>query len=156
MPLGRTGVTRVDAMILFDLICRFDHVFEAWFKDGDAYEKLAAAGAVVCPVCDDTEITKALMAPHVSSDAKKKTATRARRTAESLGRHMNVLAEMRQQVEENCDYVGEKFAEEARKIHYGEVDKHNIYGEASAEEAGELKEEGVEFQRIPWPRDHDA
>ena len=143
-------------MILFDLICRFDHVFEAWFKDGDAYEKLAAKGAVACPVCDDTEITKALMAPHVSSDAKKKTDTRVQRTAESLGRHMNVLAEMRQQVEENCDYVGEKFAEEARKIHYGEVDKHNIYGEASVEEAGELRDEGVEFQRIPWPRDHDA
>ena len=156
MPLGRTGVTRVDVMILFDLKCSFDHVFEAWFKDGDAYENLAAAGAVACPICNDTDITKALMAPHVSSDAKKKTETRARRTAEHMGRHMNVLAEMRQQVEENCDYVGEKFAEEARKIHYGEADKHNIYGEASDEEAGELRDEGVEFRRIPWPRDHDA
>jgi hypothetical protein len=143
-------------MILFDLKCKSDHVFEAWFQDSDAYDKLVAAGAVECPVCNDTDIGKALMAPHVSSDAKKKTNTRARRSAEFVGRQMNVLAEMRQQVEDNCDYVGEKFAEEARKIHYGEADKHNIYGEASDEEAGELKEEGVEFQRIPWPRDHDA
>ena len=143
-------------MILFDLKCESDHVFEAWFQDSDAYNKLVAAGAVACPVCNDTDVSKALMAPHVSSDAKKKTDTRVRRSTEFVGRQMNVLAEMRQQVEDNCDYVGEKFAEEARKIHYGEADKHNIYGEASDEEAGELKEEGVEFQRIPWPRDHDA
>jgi hypothetical protein len=67
-----------------------------------------------------------------------------------------MLVELRRQVEANCDYVGERFAEEARKIHYGEVDPHGIYGEATAEESRELAEEGIEFGRIPWVSPSDA
>jgi hypothetical protein len=66
------------------------------------------------------------------------------------------LVELRRQVETNCDYVGERFAEEARKIHYGEADPHGIYGEASAEESRELTEEGIEVGRIPWISPTDA
>ena len=66
------------------------------------------------------------------------------------------LVELRRQVETNCDYVGERFAEEARKIHYGEVDPHAIYGEATKEESRELKDEGIEFGRIPWISPNDA
>ena len=67
-----------------------------------------------------------------------------------------MLVELRRQVETNCDYVGERFAEEARKIHYGEVDPHGIYGEATAEESHELAEEGITFGRIPWFSPSDA
>ena len=66
------------------------------------------------------------------------------------GRDEKALADLRDAVETNCDYVGDQFAEEARKIHYEETDKRNIYGEASETEAEALKEEGVEFNRIPW------
>jgi hypothetical protein len=66
------------------------------------------------------------------------------------------LVELRRQVESNCDYVGERFAEEARKIHYGEADPHGIYGEATQEESRELAEEGIEFGRIPWIAPGDA
>ena len=66
------------------------------------------------------------------------------------------LVELRRQVETNCDYVGERFAEEARKIHYGEADPHGIYGEASADESRELAEEGIAVGRIPWVSSTDA
>ena len=66
------------------------------------------------------------------------------------------LVELRRQVETNCDYVGERFAEEARKIHYGEADAHGIYGEATAEESKELADEGISFGRIPWVPTTDA
>ncbi len=69
---------------------------------------------------------------------------------------MGQLRALRQKVEENCDYVGGNFAEEARKIHYGEEDPRNIYGETSDEQASELREEGVTFNRIPWAPRHDT
>ena len=69
---------------------------------------------------------------------------------------MKFLYKMREHIEENCDYVGKNFAEEARKIHHEEVDKRDIYGEATAEEAEELREEGIEFGEIPWLARHDA
>ena len=70
--------------------------------------------------------------------------------------YMNAMRTIRRQVEENSDYVGSQFAEEARKIHYGETDERNIYGEATKEEAEALKDEGIECERIPWVPDHDA
>ncbi|WP_353858094.1 DUF1178 family protein [Azospirillum formosense] len=168
-------------MILFVLKCTADHRFEAWFRNGDAYETQAAAKAIACPVCGDTHITKAPMAPriakggHARDDAAREggapeavpaagggaaapavspaTATpsvpaelRERFAAEV----MRQLTEIRRTVETNCDYVGNRFAEEARRIHYGETDPRGIYGEATDKEAEELKEEGVTFGRIPW------
>jgi hypothetical protein len=72
------------------------------------------------------------------------------------GKIRKELGELRAKVEANCDYVGEKFAEEARKIHYGETDPRGIYGETSKDEADALAEEGVEFARIPWLPRHDS
>ena len=69
---------------------------------------------------------------------------------------VEAMGELRKQVEENCDYVGDKFADEARKIHYGEADPHDIYGEATGEEAEALCDEGIEVQKIPWVPQHDA
>jgi hypothetical protein len=133
-------------MILFDLRCGSGHVFEAWFKNGDAYEAQAAGHEIACPVCGDTRIEKAPMAPRIakSRGESEEAATRAR------ARIMQELTELRQKVEENCDYVGDRFAEEARRIHYGEVDERGIYGEATEAETTELKEEGIEVGRIPW------
>jgi len=131
------------AVIVFNLRCASAHVFEAWFRDGATYDRQAAAGEVVCPSCGATEVAKAPMAPRLQKAKGKDDAAAARRMRAALG-------ELRDHVEKNCDYVGPGFAEEARKIHYGEIDKRNIYGEASSDEAEALKDEGVEFGRVPW------
>lgn len=145
-------------MIVFDLLCGNDHEFESWFQDGAAFEKLAKAGHVTCPVCGDTKVSKSLMAPAVSGTKKKsgeKMAVSAK-AAQQMGKYMEAVKEMREQVEKNCDYVGEKFPEEARKMHYGEAETRNIYGEATDSEAETLQEEGIEVQRIPWTPNEDA
>jgi hypothetical protein len=135
-------------MILFDLKCGEGHVFEAWFRNSGAYDAQAAAGEIACPVCGDIRIGKAPMAPRIGKSRQEveKTETAAQRRAEV----MRDLVELRRKVEENCDYVGDRFAEEARRIHYGEVEERGIYGEATEAETTELKEEGIEVGRIPW------
>ena len=139
-------------MIVFNLKCRRDHLFEAWFRDNVTFDEQVAAGVVGCPVCGSRKIEKALMAPHVAKGGRAEEA--ARETAK-VAQAKKALTELRRQVEENCDYVGPTFAEEARKIHYGESDERNIYGETSNEEAKALDEEGVKVQRIPWlPREN--
>lgn len=132
-------------MILFDLRCAQGHEFEAWFKDGAAFDAQSKAGEISCPVCGGGEIAKAPMAPRLTRRRRedKRTASKAAAAA------MNAIREFHRQVEENCDYVGDRFADEARKIHYGEVDKHGIYGEATDEEARGLEEEEIEFHRLP-------
>jgi Uncharacterized protein conserved in bacteria len=136
-------------MILFELRCSREHHFEAWFKDGEAYESQAAAGAIACPHCGDTRVSKAIMAPRLNKS------TGQALDAEGAARAMRrLLGELRSSVEASCDYVGEGFAEEARKIHYGDVEPHGIYGEASDEQAAQLEEEGIAVSRIPWVRDN--
>ena len=125
-------------MISFNLRCGGDHTFEAWFKDGAAYERQAAAGEVACPVCADTTVEKAPMAPRVAA-GKAREATTIRQA----------LTELRQHVEANCENVGDKFADEARKIHYGEAERRDIYGKATDEEAQALGDEDIEFSRLP-------
>ncbi len=136
-------------MILFTLRCAGGHEFEAWFRDGDRFEAQQKAGEIACPECGDTAIEKAVMAPRLGrsrDDNRPVDPVKLRRA----------LVDLRRQVEANCDYVGERFAEEARRIHYGEVDPHGIYGEASEEETRELAEEGVKFGRIPWISQSDS
>src|SRR5579884_1773376 len=131
-------------MILFTLRCAGGHEFEAWFRDGGTFEAQQKAGEIACPECGDTAIEKAVMAPRLSRsrDVPQPPVDPAKLRA--------ALIELRRQVEANCDYVGAGFAEEARRIHYGEVDPHGIYGEASEEESRELAEEGISVRRIPW------
>ena len=133
-------------MILFDLKCSEDHTFEGWFPDSNTFERQRRKGEFLCPVCGTREVEKALMAPNVTT-SKTKEAGRAQQTQAAT---MAMLAKMREHVETNCDYVGPEFAEEARKIHYGDVKKRDIYGEATDDDAAELEEEGIEFGRIPW------
>ncbi|HEX6443429.1 MAG TPA: DUF1178 family protein [Stellaceae bacterium] len=131
-------------MILFTLRCSSDDEFDAWFRDGAAFEAQQRAGEIACPHCGDTQVEKAIMAPNIgrSHDGKVPPISPAQMR--------QMLLAVRQQVEQNCDYVGERFAEEARRIHYGEVDPKGIYGEATSEESEALRDEGIEFGQIPW------
>lgn len=167
-------------MILYRVRCSGDHEFEAWFKDSATYDEQAAAGVIVCPECGDTAVSKAMMAPRIGkgSGAPARIAARDEKDAGSgdeagagsagAGRPTRTyaharsagmrqaLAELRRKVEETCDYVGPEFAEEARKIHYGEADERNIYGEATDAEAEELSDEGIKVGKIPWLQRTDS
>ena len=129
-------------MILFDLRCAAGHDFEAWFRDGATYDQQATAGEVSCAICGSTEVSKALMAPAVAS--------RPRIDEQRAARILGKWREMQRHIETNFDHVGRQFPEEARKMHYGEVEKRSIYGEATRAEAKELVEEGIEVSQIPW------
>lgn len=135
-------------MIVFDLICSNEHTFEAWFRDSKAFEGQRRKKGVSCPLCGDQKIDKALMAPNISTS--KKRAANAKQSMELAGQAVEVLREVRRQVEENCENVGPEFAEEARKIHHGESEQRGIYGEATKQEAEDLRDEGVEFSDLPW------
>ena len=130
-------------MIRFSLRCSSDHEFEGWFRDNAGFETQQQAGEIACPECGDTQIEKALMAPAISRGG-------GRPPAMTAAQIKAMLLTLRHQVERNCDYVGQRFAEEARRIHYGEAEPHGIYGEASEDDSRELAEEGIEFGRIPW------
>ena len=143
-------------MIVFQLNCGKGHSFDIWFKDGNTADRQLARGMVECPECGDRKVGKALMAPRVNSTGigAKGDKVPAQNMAVLASNMRAQLAEVRRQVEENCDYVGDKFAEEARKIHYGEADARGIFGEANEYQHRELAEEGIEVARIPWlPRD---
>jgi len=135
-------------MIRFALRCASGHEFEAWFRDGEGYDAQQKAGEIACPECGDKHVEKALMAPSIG---------RSREAAPiSPAQLRSALVELRRQVESHCDYVGPQFAEEARRIHYGEADPRGIYGEATSDESRELAEEGIKFGRIPWVQPSDA
>jgi len=137
-------------MILFELNCGQGHSFEIWFKDGNSADRQLSRKMVECPECGDRKVGKALMAPRIAGK-KSESGGDVAVMARNLRDH---LAEVRRKVEENCDYVGDRFADEARKIHYGETEARGIYGEASDDEHRELNEEGIEVARVPWlPRD---
>jgi len=136
-------------MICYSLRCSAEHEFEGWFRDSAGYDEQRAEGEVVCPVCGDTEIVKALMAPAIPKKGNQKPDPVAARAAE-LAREVEEKVEtLRKHIEENCEDVGDKFPEEARKIHYGETEERGIYGEASLDEAKEMVEEGIEVYSLP-------
>ncbi|HTV90326.1 MAG TPA: DUF1178 family protein [Stellaceae bacterium] len=135
-------------MILFALRCAAGHEFDGWFRDGDGFEAQQKAGEIACPQCGDNRVEKAVMAPAIGRSRNRMPISPAQMRA--------ALVALRRQVETHCDYVGPRFAEEARKIHYGESDPHGIYGEATAEESRELKDEGIAFGQIPWVAPPDA
>ncbi|MFC3676384.1 DUF1178 family protein [Ferrovibrio xuzhouensis] len=139
-------------MIKYELKCRKDHVFEGWFQDSATYDSQAAAGKIACPVCNSRKISKAPMAPSIGRSKSAQAADEVKQKAVM----MKALRELRDHVEKSADYVGDKFAEEARKIHYGEADERNIYGETSKDEAEALAEEGIDVAMIPWVPRGDA
>ena len=140
-------------MIRYTLMCDKDHDFEGWFPGIEACDKQLSAGLVSCPDCNSTKIRKALMAPAVATK-KQDSAMDKRQVA--MAAQQAVMAKLREHVENNFEHVGDRFPEEARRIHYGETEKRDIYGEASVEEARELVEEGVEIAPLPGPTRTDA
>jgi hypothetical protein len=161
-------------MIHYQLRCENGHGFDGWFRDSAAFERQAAAGFVECPSCASTRVERALMAPAIPRKGRparnaapeappappKPEAPPAQPVPAVAGRMpaelRAALAKLRAEVERSCDYVGPAFAEEARKIHRGEVTPRGIYGETSPEEAEALREEGVEFASLPWVPPADA
>ncbi len=153
-------------MIHYQLRCRENHAFDGWFKDSAAFEAQAKRGLIECPECGGTDVERALMTPAVPKKGNRlpvpvatpaavpavpEAAGAAKATAGPVpAQVIALLQRMREEVEKNCDYVGEQFAEEARKIHRGESERRGIYGESTPEQAEALAEEGIEISRIPW------
>jgi hypothetical protein len=150
-------------MIHYQLRCSQDHGFDGWFKDSTAFDKVAAAGLVDCPVCGDTKVRRDLMAPAIAKPRAEPVPVPAKPPAEAEpqpsptatagpmpAQLLALLQRMRAEVEKNCDHVGRDFAEEARRMHRGESERRGIYGEASSEEAEALADEGIEVGQIPW------
>ena len=146
-------------MIHYDLLCGADHRFDGWFKDSASFEKQAARGLLECPICGDAKVERALMTPSVPKKGRalvpvpvKPPETPSVAVAgPRMPDHVRaMLMRMRQEVERNCDYVGEEFADEARKIHNGESTRRGIYGEATSDDVEALAEDGIEVSRIPW------
>jgi hypothetical protein len=156
-------------MIRYALACSKGHIFESWFSNSDAYDKQARRGLVECPVCGDTKVEKALMAPKLSGTRKRGRAalpapapTPAADVTPSAEATAPVamispqeqefrtkLKELRDHLTRNADNVGKKFPEEARKMHYGETEHRSIYGEASLQDAKDLHDEGIEVHPLP-------
>jgi len=150
-------------MIKYRLRCDADHSFDAWFPDSAAYDKQADAGLLSCPTCGSVSVSKALMAPNVASSKKRSDREISEEAVSAVSQMTPEMAAIREklialrtEIESKFDYVGKEFAEEARKIHYGEKDPHGIYGETTPAEAQALREEGIEFAPIPWIPKGDA
>jgi hypothetical protein len=155
-------------MIRYALRCARGHEFESWFQSSSAYDSQHRRGLVACPSCDSTQIDKAIMAPSVASSKRK---TGHAKMAQAPAPNMPAadaapetstlvmspqerelvakLRELRDHVVRNADNVGRKFPDEARKMHYGDIEHRAIYGEATAEDARALIEEGVEVAPLP-------
>jgi hypothetical protein len=152
-------------MIRYTLVCHKGHDFESWFQNSAAYDKQAKRGLVSCPVCGSAKVEKALMAPRLARSGRSAPreeappAPQAEAVPEAKApvammspqeRELRTkLKELRQHLTRNAENVGPRFPEEARKMHYGETEHRSIYGEASADDAKALLEEGVEFHPLP-------
>jgi hypothetical protein len=160
-------------MIRYTLACDQGHTFESWFQNSAAYDKQAKRGLVTCPICNSAKVEKTIMAPRLAG-AKKRgdaptpapaptpdvAATPQAAPAPAAPAPVAIMSpqerefrtklkELREHLTKNADYVGQKFPEEARKMHYGEIEHRSIYGEASPDQAKELHEEGIEFHPLP-------
>jgi hypothetical protein len=159
-------------MIRYALTCERGHAFESWFAGSAAYDKQAKHGLVTCPICDSGKVEKTIMAPRVAGTKKRGSAPMPAAEAAAPSpsaapapssdvpapvaivspqerEFRKKLKELREHLTKNADYVGQKFPEEARKMHYGEIEHRSIYGEASPDQAKELHEEGIEFHPLP-------
>ena len=141
-------------MINYTLKCANEHRFDSWFQSADAFEKLKAAGMVSCAICGDSAVEKAMMAPRVrparSASEPQESEAPARPLSTPASPAEQALAELKRQIEKNSDYVGNKFASEARAMHEGSAPERAIYGEARPEEAKALIEDGVPVTPLPF------
>jgi hypothetical protein len=149
-------------MIHYALACGRGHNFESWFQDSAAFDKQAKRGLVTCPHCGSAKVEKAIMAPRLASTKQRKLPAEAPAAPAPAAEKAPVpmispqehefrakLKELREHLTQNADNVGQKFPEEARKMHYGEIKPRWIYGEASPKDAKDLAEEGIDFHPLP-------
>jgi hypothetical protein len=156
-------------VIRYSLACKKGHEFESWFQNSAAYDKQARRGLVTCPHCGSSKVDKTLMTPRLArkGNARKRVAAAEEPSSpppeasqeappvpvaimsEQEREFRSKLKELRDHLTKNADNVGKKFPEEARKMHYGEIEHRSIYGEASPEDAKALHEEGIEFHPLP-------
>lgn len=140
-------------MIRYDLICDKGHEFDGWFSDSEAFEKQVKRRLVTCTHCGSEDVTKQIMAPGIPIKSNRKPVASQKMLAGTVDprtqKLMQMMREVRKNVEENAEYVGDRFADEARKIHYEESEKRGIYGEAKPEDARALIEEGIEVHPLP-------
>ncbi|MDZ4367857.1 MAG: DUF1178 family protein [Afipia sp.] len=148
-------------MIRYALRCDHGHAFESWFQSSAAYDSQHKRGLVACPTCNSTKVEKAIMAPRIARKGKFKsapdpvaapaegTASTSLVMAPQERELLSKLKELRDHVLKNADNVGNKFPDEARKMHYGDIEHRAIYGEATTEEARALIDEGVEVAPLP-------
>ncbi len=146
-------------MIHYQLRCSGTHAFDGWFADSASFDRQAKLGLLECPVCGSSAVERALMAPAVPKKGRSPGTTRKPAIPDApvaiAGEKLPdgvraMLQKLRAEVEKNCDYVGDTFADEARKIHNGESDARGIYGETTPDEAKALADEGIEVAKIPW------
>ena len=131
-------------MISFNLKClECEFEFEGWFESSNEYSKQKKKKLITCPSCDSHKVVKGLMAPNLS----KKTNSKNNKRKKTFASNISKLKKM---VEENFDYVGDKFTEEAKKIKYGETKSRPIYGEATLDQTKELIEDDIDFLPLPF------
>ncbi len=149
-------------MIRYSLVCEAGHGFESWFPSSDSFDEQAASGLVACPICDSTAVTKGLMAPSLARTDRAASGRPVEETAQvpAPSAPLPMIAEPERQIREmlralrervvaSAEHVGPRFAEEARKIHYGETEDRAIYGQASPDEARALIDEGIDVAPLP-------
>ena len=151
-------------MIVYDLICDKNHQFDSWFRNSNVAAKLVKGGQVTCPACGSTKVQKAIQSPRITTSKKKGKAPEASAPApvetpaagpevvHAVEKMTEAFNELRKTIEKNFDNVGDKFPDEARKIHYGEAPERAIYGDATPKEAQDLTDEGINVVALPWPK----
>ena len=135
-------------MIKYALLCEHEHSFEGWFSAGEDFEDHRSRGLLECPVCASKAVRKAIMAPAVRG-TKAQLQAQPEPTPQMRQMMMQAMGEVRRHVEENFDYVGDSFADEARAIHEGRSEDRGIYGEATPKEVRDLAEDGVRVAALP-------
>ncbi len=143
------GAGRLESVevIVYSLRCKNGHEFDGWFRDSVAFDTQSGDGLLCCPTCNSRRVEKSMMAPSLAS-------SRDAKPRRELTVTRQFMTGLRKYVQDNAEYVGPKFAEEARRIHYGETADRHIYGETTQEEALALEDEGVDV--APLPPDIDA
>lgn len=134
-------------MIEYTLSCDNGHRSDAWFRSAAAFEEQRRLGAVSCPVCGSDQMVKAPMAPAVSRAGSEKVSLSSGHP--DAAKLREAMIALRRKVTSEADYVGDQFAEEARKIHFKETDPRGIYGEATRDEVAGLVEDGIDFLPLP-------
>lgn len=135
-------------MIRYDLRCENNHIFDGWFRSSDGFEKMLASGQVTCAQCGSRRIEKTLMAPSVSKDRPSRPDRANLSTPDNSAQA--ALDKLRKHIESNSDYVGNKFVDEARAMHEGRSPNRAIHGEAAADDARKLIEDGVPVAPLPF------